>query len=220
VFHVPKSITRICGQKSCPFGIFALEFDDAVLAAETCEELFTPNSPHILLGLNGVDIITNGSGSHHQLRKLNTRVMLMANATAKGGGAYLYANQQGFDGGRLYFDGCAMIMVNGDCVAQGSQFGVEEVQVVTANVDINAIRSYRAAMCSRGDQAAECKLVERIRVAFSLGSGHKVPSVGKDVKYHTLVDIFVASAQNKTQKHVGPPSCPTPCLREVNFRLE
>lgn len=44
-----------------------------VLAAETCEELFTPLAPHIGLALAGVEIISNGSGSHHQLRKLDLR---------------------------------------------------------------------------------------------------------------------------------------------------
>lgn len=31
---------------------------------------------------------------------------------------YLYANQRGCDGGRLYFDGCACVAVNGELVAQ------------------------------------------------------------------------------------------------------
>lgn len=73
------------------------------LAAETCEELFTPSAPHIGLSLGGVEIMANGSGSHHQLRKLDTRIELMRNATKKCGGIYLYANQQGCDGGRLYY---------------------------------------------------------------------------------------------------------------------
>ena len=44
-------------------------------------------------GPSGAQIITNGSGSHHNLRKLNTRVDLIRGATAKSGGCYLYANQ-------------------------------------------------------------------------------------------------------------------------------
>jgi NAD+ synthase (glutamine-hydrolysing) len=71
-----------------------------------------------------VDIITNGSGSHHQLRKLDMRLDLMRSATAKAGGVYLYANQRGCDGGRLYYDGCAAAVVNGDLVAQASQFSL------------------------------------------------------------------------------------------------
>lgn len=34
-------------------------------------------------GLNGVEIFGNGSGSHHQLRKLHTRVSFMISATEK-----------------------------------------------------------------------------------------------------------------------------------------
>lgn len=40
-------------------------------------------SPHILMGLDGVEIFTNSSGSHHELRKLNTRVDLLRGATTK-----------------------------------------------------------------------------------------------------------------------------------------
>ena len=42
----------------------------------------------------------------------------MRHATAKAGGVYMYANQQGCDGGRLYYDGCACICLNGDLLAQ------------------------------------------------------------------------------------------------------
>jgi hypothetical protein len=40
-------------------------------------------SPHILMGLDGVEIFTNSSGSHHELRKLNKRVELIKEATLK-----------------------------------------------------------------------------------------------------------------------------------------
>lgn len=55
------------------------------------------------------------------------------------GGIYLYANQQGCDGDRLYYDGCAMIVINGEIVAQGSQFSLNDVEVVTATVDIEEV---------------------------------------------------------------------------------
>ena len=64
---LPQEVRRITGQRACPLGDAALQLNDAVLAAETCEELFTPAAPHIALALSGVEIITNGSGSHHQV---------------------------------------------------------------------------------------------------------------------------------------------------------
>lgn len=43
------------------------------------------------------------------------------------GGIYLYANQRGCDGERVYYDGCAMVAINGDIVAQGVQFSLNDV---------------------------------------------------------------------------------------------
>ena len=39
--------------------------------------------PHIDMGLDGVEIFTNSSASHHELRKLNKRVDSIKEATAK-----------------------------------------------------------------------------------------------------------------------------------------
>jgi hypothetical protein len=45
--------------------------------------VLTFRAPHISLALAGVEIISNGSGSHHQLRKLDTRIDLIRGATRK-----------------------------------------------------------------------------------------------------------------------------------------
>jgi NAD+ synthase (glutamine-hydrolysing) len=79
------------------------------------------------MGLDGCEIFTNSSGSHHELRKLNSRLNLIRTSTHFGGGIYLYANQQGCDGDRLYYDGSALIASNGHLLAQGSQFALSDV---------------------------------------------------------------------------------------------
>ncbi|MCA9969757.1 MAG: hypothetical protein KC425_06060, partial [Anaerolineales bacterium] len=165
---LPRTIRALTGQDSVPFGDAAIATRDTVLASETCEELFAPASPHVYLGLDGVEIIANGSGSHHELRKLQRRVDLIREASAKGGGIYVYANQQGCDGGRLYFDGCALIAVNGRIVAQGSQFSPRDVEVVTATVDLEAVRAYRGAIASRMVQGSQAPPVPRIHAAYDL----------------------------------------------------
>mmetsp|Transcript_29678 Transcript_29678/g.79689 ORF Transcript_29678/g.79689 Transcript_29678/m.79689 type:complete len:751 (+) Transcript_29678:42-2294(+) len=152
------------GQRTAPIGFAALSLADTSLGCETCEELFTPDAPHIALALDGVEIIANGSGSHHELRKLDKRVALLRSATAKAGGCYVYANQQGCDGGRCYYDGCALVAVNGDVVAQGTQFSLRDVEVVAATVDLEAVRSARAAFTSRANQAAAAAAVPRVSV--------------------------------------------------------
>jgi len=155
-YILPKNIQQITNQRKVPFGVSCLEFEDEIrIGCETCEELWTPQSTHIEMSLLGVDIIGNGSGSHHELRKLNSRLELMIMATKKCGGVYLYANQRGCDGGRLYFDGCAMIVCNGEILAQGDQFSLKDVDVITATIDLNDVSSYRASIPSFGVQAAE-----------------------------------------------------------------
>ncbi|KAG7288756.1 hypothetical protein NEMBOFW57_005113 [Staphylotrichum longicolle] len=170
LFHLPKMLAEIQGETHVLFGDAVISTPETAFGAETCEELFTPKAPHIDMALDGVEIITNSSGSHFTLRKLDTRLQLIMEATRKSGGVYLYANQQGCDGERLYFDGCAMIIVNGDVVAQGSQFSLNDVEVVTATVDLEEVRSYRAAI-SRGLQAAASTAkYQRIQTPFELSS--------------------------------------------------
>ena len=144
-------------QKRVPFGnprTGRLEFlDGTTVGVECCEELWTAHATHISLSLLGVDIIGNGSGSHHELRKLQQRLDLILNATKKCGGLYLYANQRGCDGGRCYYDGSALIACNGKVLALADQFGLDDVQVVSATVDLNEVRSYRASSSSFGRQA-------------------------------------------------------------------
>ena len=39
----------------------------------------------------------------------------------------MYTNLRGCDGERVYYDGCAMISMNGDFLAQGDQFSLKEI---------------------------------------------------------------------------------------------
>jgi len=39
----------------------------------------------------------------------------------------------------LNSDGCSCVIVNGDMVAQGSQFSLKDVEVVIAEIDLDAV---------------------------------------------------------------------------------
>ena len=83
---LPGFIQALTCQVTVPFGDAVLQLLDASLGNECCEELWTPLSSHLQLALDGVEIIANSSGSHHQLRKVNERIALIQNATSKCGG--------------------------------------------------------------------------------------------------------------------------------------
>ncbi|KAB0401092.1 hypothetical protein E2I00_019559, partial [Balaenoptera physalus] len=154
--------------ETVPFGDAVLSTRDTCIGSEVCEELWTPRSPHVDMGLDGVEIFTNASGSHHVLRKAHARVDLVTMATTKNGGIYLLANQKGCDGDRLYYDGCALIAMNGSIFAQGSQFSLDDVEVLTATLDLEDVRSYRAEISSRNLAASKVSPYPRVKVDFAL----------------------------------------------------
>ncbi|XP_062515424.1 glutamine-dependent NAD(+) synthetase-like isoform X2 [Corticium candelabrum] len=181
-------IQDVTGQVTVPFGDAIIATLDTCIGTEICEELFTPNSPHIHMGLDGVEIFTNASGSHHSLRKLHVRVDLMRGATARVGGVYVYSNLRGCDGERVYYDGCAMVMVNGEIVAQGEQFSLEEVEVITATVDLEDVRAFRGLRPSACSQSAKAPGYPRVFVDYALTSCDDISiciSPPIQVKYHT-----------------------------------
>lgn len=63
-----------------------------------------------------------------------------------------------------------MIAVNGRIIAQGSQFSLNDVEVVSATIDIEDVRAHRAKS-SRSMQAAASESYYRVEVPFALTSG-------------------------------------------------
>ena len=190
-YQLPKFISKITGQARVPFGDCIVQTLETRLGCETCEELFTPESPHIAMALDGVEIFTNSSGSHHELRKLDTRLKLITEATKKCGGIYLYANQKGCDGDRLYYDGCASIIVNGNVLAQASQFSLKDVEVISATVDLDDVRAYRNQKSASVQAVNQLEKFKVIYTDVELSPSDYVfdhsiiPSKPQPIKYHT-----------------------------------
>ncbi|KAI4882749.1 hypothetical protein NFI96_030579 [Prochilodus magdalenae] len=166
-YFLPRMIQDVTGQVTVPFGDAVLSTKDTCIGSEICAELWNARSPHVDMSLDGVEIFTNSSASYHELRKADQRVNLVKSATTKSGGIYLFANQKGCDGDRLYYDGCSMIAINGDIVAQGVQFSLDDVEVITATLDLEDVRSYRGERC-HPHMEYEHKPYQRIKVDFSL----------------------------------------------------
>jgi NAD+ synthase (glutamine-hydrolysing) len=143
----------VTGQATVPIGDGILSTPDTAIGVETCEELFTPMNPSTFLGLNGAEVFLNSSASHGQIRKLSERLDLIANCTRKLGGIYVYSNMIGVDGdARTMFDGSSMVVSNGKVLAQADQYSLKPVDVITATVQLERVRSYRTTI-SRNMQA-------------------------------------------------------------------
>lgn len=161
-----------------------IETEDTVIGSEICEELFTAQSSHISLGLDGVEIFTNGSGSHFNLRKLYTRVEAILSATRKCGGVYVYSNLLGCDGGRMYYDGCCIIAVNDGVVAQGPQFTLDEIDITMATIDLDDVISYRGNTASRGPQTEQGVRYPRVHVPIRICRSESPVSENISIRYY------------------------------------
>lgn len=186
-FELPIEISEHISQKTVPFGYGFIQFLDTAVAAEVCEELYSPVPLHAELALNGVEVFMNASGSHHQLRKLDIRLRAIIGATHTRGGVYMYSNHQGCDGSRLYYDGCSCVVVNGDVVAQGSQFSLKDIEIVVAQVDLDAVASLRGSISSFQEQASCKTKVPSVMVPYKLSQPFTLkmcPSSPLKIKYH------------------------------------
>ncbi|XP_078271653.1 glutamine-dependent NAD(+) synthetase isoform X2 [Rhinoraja longicauda] len=184
--YLPEIIQSVTGQETVPFGDAVLATKDTCLGSEICEELWAANSPHIAMSMDGVEIFTNSSASHHVLRKSYLRTDLVKTATSKNGGIYLLANQKGCDGDRLYYDSCAMIAVNGHIVAQGSQFSLDDVEVLTTTQDLEDVRAYRSDRTNGRLTANEVYPRVRVNFTLSLADDVYVPCVQPiQIRFHT-----------------------------------
>ncbi|KAK3764033.1 hypothetical protein RRG08_011404 [Elysia crispata] len=170
---LPRMIQEITGQRTVPIGDAVISTYDTCIGAEICEELWNPKSRHIDMALDGVEIISNGSASYHELRKMFIRVDLVKSASRKSGGVYIFCNGVGCDGERCYWDGGSMVAVNGDIVAEGPQFCLEEVSVITATVDLEDVRTYKNYVRSRAEMAANSSSFPRIWADFALSEGEE-----------------------------------------------
>ncbi|XP_042218889.1 glutamine-dependent NAD(+) synthetase-like isoform X2 [Homarus americanus] len=167
-------ISRLTGQVTVPFGDAVIATRDTCIGYEICEELWNPESSHIPMSLDGVEIIVNGSGSYTEIRKGYVSRDLIKSATAKSGGCYLFSNLRGCDGDRVYFSGDSMIGLNGKIVARATPYSLVEVEVVTATIDLESIRCYRSLFRSRCLHASQSQVYPRVQVNFALSSDEDI----------------------------------------------
>lgn len=186
-YSLPRMITEVTGQTQVPIGDCVIALRDTVLGYEICEELWNPQSTHVDMAMDGVEIIVNGSGSYMELRKAYVAVELVRSATLKSGGCYMFSNLRGCDGERVYFNGCSNICVNGEMVARTAQYSIEEVEVAVATVDLEQIRSYRNMIRSRTLRAASSPRYPRVELDWAITQPKLMipPTPSFPWKYHT-----------------------------------
>jgi NAD+ synthase (glutamine-hydrolysing) len=143
------------------------EREDVVVGVEVCEDFWVQVPPSAKLVGAGATIIANLSASNFTVGKADLRRLLARSQSERGKCAYLYvAAGPGESSTDLAFDADAFICDNGAVLVESKRFS-REPQLVSVDVDVEAIRHERTVGTTFGDCAVDNAIDVR-HVPFTL----------------------------------------------------
>ncbi|MBR3235917.1 MAG: NAD(+) synthase [Atopobiaceae bacterium] len=153
-----------------PFGTDILlrcsSMPDLVVAAEICEDLWTPKPPSIAHALAGATVIVNLSASNAIVGKAAYRRDLVVGQSARLLCGYVYTSAgYGESTTDVVYAGHDMIAENGRLLAESAPFGPG---FATSEIDVAGLVGERLRM-STFQVAAAASLAEHLEVSFALG---------------------------------------------------
>ena len=162
---VPRKITWMPGQE-CWFGTDILlacqELPDLVLAAEICEDVWTPNPPSVRHALSGATVLVNLSASDETTGKDEYRRMLIKSQSARLLAGYVYCSAgEGESSTDLVFSGHNLIAENGSILKESPRFGHG---MICADLDVSRLKAERRRMTTFEMEDA----ADYVRIPFSL----------------------------------------------------
>ena len=131
-----------------PFGMNQLfcckEMEGLTIAAELCEDLWTPNPPSVNHALAGATVIVNLSASDEATGKGEYRRMLVSSQSARLLCGYIYTSAgEGESTQDLIFGGHNLIAENGRVLEESKRFGHEAIY---SELDIHRLIAERRRM--------------------------------------------------------------------------
>ncbi|HSK78903.1 MAG TPA: NAD(+) synthase [Thermoanaerobaculia bacterium] len=104
-----------------PLGDYLFEFDFGVLAAEVCEDVWSPDGPMRRRCYSGAEIVINVSSSPFRVGVTSTRQEMLATRSSDNQATLVYANTVGAQDG-LIFDGGGLVFQNGRPMLDAPRF--------------------------------------------------------------------------------------------------
>lgn len=115
----------------------------AIVAAEICEDLWTPVPPCTYATLAGADVIINLSASNESLKKHEYRKSLVCSTASRLIAAYVYCScGYGESTQDLVWGGSSLICDSGAILAENGRFATES-SVIYADIDVERIEGSR-----------------------------------------------------------------------------
>ena len=128
-----------------PFGpkilFVAKKMEHLIVAAEICEDVWSPVPPSIEAVREGATVIVNCSASDETIGKATYRESLIAGQSARLIAGYIYSNAgEGESTTDLVFGGHNLIAENGTILAESKRF---ENGIIYSEIDVNRLMSER-----------------------------------------------------------------------------
>ena len=142
----PQTVREITFEgKKIPFGpqiLFQAEgMEELVVAAEICEDVWSPVPPSIQVALEGATVIVNCSASDETIGKDTYRRALISGQSARLISGYIYANAgEGESTTDLVFGGHNIIAENGTILKESSRYVNE---IIYSEIDLQRITGER-----------------------------------------------------------------------------
>lgn len=141
-----------------PLGDYLFEFDFGLLAAEVCEDVWSPDGPMRRRCYSGAELVVNVSSSPFRVGVVSTRREMLATRSADNQAALVYANMVGGQDG-LVFDGGGYVFQNGRLMLEAPRY---REGWVACEMDLDrTLRNRREASTWRSD----CEAFQREEVA-------------------------------------------------------
>lgn len=127
VFHEARTLSRgtaglaLEAAPGVPLGDFIFRFDFGILAAEVCEDVWSPDGPMRRRCYSGAELVVNISASPFRVGVVSTRQEMLSTRSADNQTVLVYANAVGAQDG-LVFDGGGWVYQNGRLVFVAPRF--------------------------------------------------------------------------------------------------
>lgn len=147
---------ELLGQ-TVPFGRLIFDAPELHLrfGIEICEDLWTPIPPSSFMVLKGANVIVNPSASNELVTKSSYRRELIAQQSARGICAYLYASAGVHESTTdVVFSGDSSIYENGTCLSKSERF-LRENSIIYSIIDLEKLESERQLNKSFSDSIIE-----------------------------------------------------------------
>ncbi len=128
----------------CPVGDQIFEWAGIRLGFEICEDAWAASRPGLELAAGSCDLVLSPSASHFALGKDELRARLVADGSRSLGVAYVWANLSGNESGRVIYDASCRIASCGRILSESPRLPFSPISVITADVDLEEIRTHRA----------------------------------------------------------------------------